>query len=770
MMRTYRIHREVQLRPRADSSYIARNRTTFITGRDGFIDPATDQGLFVHKTRVLSLFRYLLNGKQPQETGLSNLDSDSWLGYYLIQSPTIDHEDRINGPGGVLAQHPVELRLNRVVGDGLREQVTLTNYTQKPLSVSVHLLFDADFADQSEVGGERKQNGRLERQSREGEGGIWETHFSYEAANTGGNGLKAEVHREAIVQIMLMGGRSSALKSFSGDHTGVTFLLQLEPHAAWTGEVTVAAVIEGDRLPLPGGPNDEQKRQQTDFLEGASSFSCAPAGDLGPVVVRSLEQARHDLVSLGYHDVNRGAGDSWTFAAGLPVYSELFGRDTLTASWQAAILGPQMMQGTLRELARWQGKKEDNWRDEQPGKMPHQVSIAPVASLGFNPFDRYYGSITTSGFYPFVVSQLWHWTGEKKQVQPFVESALRCFDYLDNFADLDGDGFYEYQTRSPEGLKNQAWKDSDDAIVYEDGSQVPTPIATCEEQAFVYAAKFHFSEVLWRLGRRDEAKKLYHEASELKKRFNDRFWMEREEFVALALDPDKRLVRSISSNPGHCLAAGILDEAVVERVADGLMGPELFSGWGIRTLASSHPAFNPYSYHRGSVWPVEQATFALGLWRYGLHRHLNRLARAQFEAAALYDFCRLPELFTGHPRDESHPFPAVYPNACWPQAWSASALFCILQSMLGLYPYAPLNLLLVDPHLPDWLPDITLNAVQVGEGRVSLRFYRDKHGDSEYEVLEKRGSLHVVRQPSPWSTTSGPIERVMDLFESLTTL
>jgi len=487
------------------------------------------------------------------------------------------------------------------------------------------------------------------------------------------------------------------------------------------------------------------------------------------VVVRALEQAKHDLASLRFYEPeSREAG--WTLAAGQPVYSELFGRDTLTASWQAAMIGPDMMCGTLRELPRWQGKTTDDWRDEQPGKMPHQVSKAPAASLGFNPFDRYYGSITTSGFYPVVVSQLWHWTGDKKLIEPFVDPALQGLEFLDRYADLDGDGFYEYQTRSSQGLKNQAWKDSDDAIVYEDGSQVPAPIATCEEQAFVYIAKFHLSEVLWRLGRHSDAKRLYREATELKSRFNEAFWMEKEGFIGLALDPDKKLVRSITSNPGHCLAAGIVDGSIARRVADRLMAPDLFSGWGIRTLSSGHPAFNPYSYHRGSVWPVEQGTFALGFWRYGFHAHVSDLARAQFEAAALYDFCRPPELFAGHPRDEEHSFPGVYPKACWPQAWSSSALFCIVQALLGLYPYAPLNLLLVDPHLPDWLPELTVSGLRIGASTVSLKFYREDDGDSGYKVLDQRGSLHVVRQPSPWSTTSGPLERVVDLFESLTTL
>jgi glycogen debranching enzyme len=205
----------------------------------------------------------------------------------------------------------------------------------------------------------------------------------------------------------------------------------------------------------------------------------------------------------------------------------------------------------------------------------------------------------------------------------------------------------------------------------------------------------------------------------------------------------------------------------VRRTADRLFEDDLFSGWGIRTLSDRHPAYNPYSYHRGSVWPAEHGSFALGFLRYGLHGHLERMCRAQFEAAALFDFCRLPELFTGHHRDAMHPLPAHYPQANAPQAWSASAVWSMLQAMLGVYPYAPLRLLLIDPHLPDWLPDITLENLHVGKSVVSLRFHRDRRGHTDFDVLSKRGRLHIVRQPSPWSLTASFGERLIDGLSSL---
>jgi glycogen debranching enzyme len=365
------------------------------------------------------------------------------------------------------------------------------------------------------------------------------------------------------------------------------------------------------------------------------------------------------------------------------------------------------------------------------------------------------------------VSELWHWTGDKELVWPFVEPALGGLRWLDEHADFDRDGFYEYQTRSEQGLRNQAWKDSDDAIVHADGSQAAVPIATCEEQGFVFLAKLHLSELLWWLGEKDTARRLYREAGELKKRFNEVFWIEDAGFFAMGLDREKRQIRAIGSNAGHCLATGIVDEPLVQRTADRLLADDMFSGWGIRTLSDRHPAYNPYSYHRGSIWPVEHGSFAVGFMRYGLHDHVERICRAQFEAASLFDFYRLPELFTGHHRDVDHPFPAHYPNANSPQAWSASAVWCLVQSLLGLYPYAPLNLLLLDPHLPAWLPEISIHNLHVGAAVVDLRFWRAKNGESDYEVLDKRGPLHVVRQPSPWSLTATFGERLQNALSSL---
>jgi len=760
-----------RLRPRSDTLHVSRGRTVLATGLDGFVAPGSPHGLFVHQTRLLSRHRLLIDGEPPTPVALSGVEQHSWLGYYIALPPGIGAITADQGSGQVspASQQTLEVRLSRHVGEGLHEDVDLTNFSLEATSFALSIEIEADFADQVEaLDGRRRQHGELRTTWQPGSATSSPT-FDYRAEHAwehhGRRGV-SRLHRAVRVEIEHAG---STLAWADGR---LVFDVRLPPRGAWHACLGFHARIDGEELPLHYGcrafraPGTEYDRKRRVFLRDSADFRFPHAHALAPVVVGTLRQAKSDLAALRLHDLDRDE-DAWTMAAGLPIYVALFGRDVLTAAWQSALVSDGPMRGTLPLLQRLQGRDFDDWRDEQPGRMLHEAHTGPLEALDFNPRARYYGSITTSAFFPVAVSELWHWTGDRELVAPLVEPALAALQWLDRHADLDGDGFYEYLTRSEHGVRNQAWKDSSDAIVHEDGSQVAPPIATCEEQGFVYIAKLHLSEVLWRLGRREEARRLRREAGELKRRFNEAFWLDAEGFFALGLDAAKRPIRSIASNPGHCLATGIVETDLVRATADRLMAGDLFSGWGIRTLSAAHPAYNPYSYHRGSVWPVEHGTFALGFARYGLHDHLLTLCRAQFEAASLLDFHRLPEAFTGHPRDAEHPFPALYPQANSPQAWSAAAVFCMLQSMLGVYPYAPLGTLLVDPHLPEWLPEITVSGLRVGGAVVTLRFSRRAGGRSDYEVVEQRGTLHVVRQPSPWSMTATWGERLVDAITSM---
>ena len=759
------------IQPRFETRYATQGRTVLAFGTDGFIAPGSSHGLFVHETRLLSRYRLLIDGQPPTPVALSNVEQHSWLGYFIALPPGIDPGPADRGSGQVTAawQHTLEVRVSRYVGEGLHEDIDLTNFTQQATATfELALEVDADFADQVEASGaHRQQQGDISRAWRDADG-VPELALDYRVEH------RFRHHGTEGTARLLRGVRVRVPRADSParwDAGRIAFRVTLPPQGRWHACVDVVACLDDAALPLqygcrsfrPTGNDYDTKRAV--FLAESTRLTAPGVDTLTPVVVGAVERAKHDLAALRLYDLDHGVR-AWTMSAGLPLYVALFGRDSLTASWQAAMASPAMMRGTLLELAQWQGREVDDWRDEQPGRMLHEAHTGPLEMLNVNPRARYYGSATTSAFFPVIVAELWHWTGDRELVARLVPPALRALAWLDRYGDLDGDGFYEYRTRSEHGVHNQAWKDSEDAIVYEDGTQVRAPIATCEEQAFVYVGKLFFAELLWWLGERGDARRLFREAGELKRRFNDRFWLPHEGFFALGLDPDKRPIRSITSNPGHCLAAGIVDAALAEPTADRLIARDLFSGWGIRTLSSEHPAYNPYSYHRGSIWPVEHGAFGLAFMRYGLRAHLDIVTRAQFEAARLFPYYRLPELFSGHPRDLDHPFPALYPGANSPQAWSASATFQLLQAMLGLYPYAPLRTLLVDPQLPEWLPEITLENLHVGDATVTLRFFRTASGASDYRIVEQRGRLHVVRQPSPWSLTASAGERLVDLVTS----
>jgi glycogen debranching enzyme len=350
-----------------------------------------------------------------------------------------------------------------------------------------------------------------------------------------------------------------------------------------------------------------------------------------------------------------------------------------------------------------------------------------------------------------LLSELWHWTGDSDVLRRHRDVALRGLEWAERYGDLDGDGFLEYRTRSSGGLRNQGWKDSDEAIRHTDGRIAEVPIATVEEQAFHYLALQRMAEILLELDEAERAESFLARAAKLRVQWHDAFWMQDEGFYALALDGRKDQVRSISSNPGHALATGIVPAEHARSVADRLLAQDMFSGWGIRTLSDRHRSYNPFAYHLGTVWPVEQATFVLGFKRYGLDDHVVRLGTAVLEAACEANEKRLPEALTGHARS-SYSRPIPYPQACSPQAWSASATIQLIQIMLGLYPFAPLGMLaLVRPRLPEWLPELTLRRLRVGRAAIDLRFVRNEDGSASHEVLNRRGRLLVIPAGPPES-------------------
>lgn len=756
----------IRLRPRHDNIHVSRGRTVLGMDVEGVINTDNPgQGLFVYQTRMLSQYAWSMEGRTPRLSVQSPVEQHTWLAYYYEHPP--NWKETPAGESNPL-QETIELKISRVVGEGMHEDVEVTNHTQVPTSITLTLTADADFASRSEIKSERKQKGTLEKKWEKGSTGEWTWNFDYHCEhhyNHQGNVGDAHLHRGITLFL-----RCDSEPSH--DRKNISFRVDLQPHGTWKACLKWQPLVDGNLLPVEPrcnallGSDGQYSLKVDSFLSHATWVKTRTAANLTAAVQRVMDRARLDLVSLRLFDLDEG-DHNWKIAAGVPSYLALFGRDMLAASWQASMLNTEMSRGALSLLARMQAHDTNDWRDAQPGRLLHEAHTDPLSALNFTPQGLYFGTANAPLLYPICIAELWHWTGDKELVRPFIRTALDALGWADKYSRDEADGFYKYRTRSEQGIKNQGWKDSSDAIVYPDGSQVEDPLGTCEMQAFAYAAKLHFSETLWWLGEIEEAHRLHHEADELQKRFNDRFLMEKQNYVAMAIDKHGRMVESIASDPLHCVLSGILPTEYVLRVVDRIMQPDMFSGWGIRTLSSQHPAYNPFAYHRGTVWPVENGSLVLGMARYGLHEPMWRLARSLFEAATLFDYDRLPEVFGGHARDESHPFPCLYERADSPQAWSASVPFIVMQALLGLYPYAPLNVLFLDPWLPEWLPEVTVEDLRVGGASATLHFKRDHNGTTTYRVLRSEGELHFIRQPSPWSLTADWGERVKDAITSL---
>ena len=454
------------------------------------------------------------------------------------------------------------------------------------------------------------------------------------------------------------------------------------------------------------------------------------------VLGRSLE----DLQML----VTRQEGQSF-FAAGIPWFVALFGRDSLITGLQMLAFQPQIAAENLRLLARYQGVRLDPRRDEEPGKIVHEMRTGEKANMAQFPHARYYGTVDATPLFIMLLGEYVRWTGDLGLWRELRSNVERALEWVDA-ADHDGDGFADYERQSPAGLINQGWKDSGNSIRHRDGALAEAPIALVELQAYVYRAKLAAAELFRLDGDAERADRLEAEARRLRRRFHRAFWLPRRQCFAVALERGGRPVESVTSNPGHALWCGLLDPWAAHAVARRLVSRPMFSGWGIRTLATDEVAYDPEDYQVGAVWPHDNSLIARGLKRYGFDREVLRVFTGLFEAALTFPDQRLPELFAGFSREE-FPQPVTYPNACTPQAWAAGAVPFMLQSILGLEPDALRGVLrIVRPRLPAWLREVTLHGLRIGEGSVDLRFARDD-GVVHVGILRLEGRLAVRRSP-----------------------
>lgn len=696
--------------------------TVLVTRPNGTVRGKGQEGLYDFDTRILSWYRLTLDGQEPTYVSCGQLESNRWDARLRVPRSGGD------AVGPKLPQDTFEIWVARQVGRGMVERLVVHNHSMVPAETELVIELDADFADVQEVGGNRQQHGTMEvNWDADQRALLFDYHVEHE---------ERTLHRAIRVRIV-------EADSEPGRHgRNLHFRLQLPARGEWRATLSYDSLVDGEwREPLPEASTREKIRER--WRERRASIECDH-----PVVRQVFEQATEDLFALRNWELDQ-APDAWVPNAGVPTFTGLFGRDSVTASWQGALIGPEMMRGTLPVIAALQAEEDSAWHDKEPGKLIHEMRRGPLSELNIIPQRGYYGTQTTPAMFVLALSEFWHWTGNTAALHHYRDVGLRALEWAERYGDRDGDGFLEYVKRSPKGLKNHGWKDSDEAIRYPDGSLVSNPIATVEEQAFHFIALQRMAELLVALGEEEHAEEFLARARALKRHWHEAFWMEDEAFYAMALDPEKRPVRSIGSNPGHALGVGMIPTAHARAVADRLMAPDLFSGWGVRTLSSAHPSYNPYAYHLGTVWPVENATFALGFKRYGLDDHVERLVSGLFAAAGHFRELRLPEALGGHGRAES-PIPTIYPRSNSPQAWSASAMVQLIQVMLGLYPFAPAHTLaLIRPRLPLWLDAVTLRNIRVGDARVSIRFRRQADGTTRHEVIEQEGTLFVVTVPPP---------------------
>lgn len=714
-----------QLRLNPRHLLIHRGSAFLITGLSGFIEGGTE-GFYLRQTRFLSESSVTIGGKELRPVSASVVSSHALIAYQLAPSPAGaaagPRAERGNN-GGEIVKRGLELQINSILAGGLRQDVSLTNHALTGAEAVVRWVFAADFADFSEASaGRREQEAPVRREWRPREGG--------------GELVLRYTHRtlDHATQIVLSGDGS-----FAADGAAIVWQTRLRPQVPARLAIEVLPVFCGKRI-VPRCPPGIDPPP-------------APAARMpplrlilpGPDFVRNAwDRAISDLGALALLE---GEGiERLTPAAGIPTYTALFGRDVLVTAFQAGLLDPDMLRGSLQLVSRWNATEYDDRYDAEPGRVIHQRQLSPLSLLHKNPFLHYYGDYSAPAWFLIDSALDLAVTGDKEFYRSLRDKLLATLDWMDRDADLDGDGFYEYRTKAgKEGEKNQGWKDSEEAILYPDGQLVENPIALVEIQALYYAAKQSSALAFAALGETSRALDLLAQADALKRRFNDVFWLPDDKYFAMALDPAKRPVTTIASDPGQCLTWGIVDGDRAVALADRLMSGELFTGWGIRTLSARHPAFNPFAYHLGSVWPVMNALIGIGLKRYGFNTHLHRLANAQIEATRLFESNRLPEVFGGHDRGREHPHPGIYPDANAPQAWSASAIIALVLAMLGLVPLAPLETLVVDPDLPEWLPELTLKGLRVGKAEVEVRFRREEGGETRYEILSQTGNLRILR-------------------------
>jgi glycogen debranching enzyme len=701
-------------------------QTVLVSEPDGQVGWPSEKGLYFYDTRVISSWAIYANGEPwtlLNGGAVTHYASRIYLTNRSI--PTVD---------GVVPARTIGLVISRMINGGLHEDLDVTNNGIRRVRFQLEIALRCDFADIFEV----KSNNIVRR-------GQITTDWS-----PGEQQLRTSYRNRDFaraVTIALAPGQPRGTYA----NGRLNFEINLDPGEAW--HCCLLYALEDGELSFPAPQECADERHKTRHAETLSDWlaSVLKIRTSNEEFYRLYRQALEDMAALRLPIVGT---DHKVFlpAAGLPWFVAPFGRDSLIVSLQNILIYPDFARGSLDILGSLQAKVEDDYRDAEPGKILHEMRYGELAHFKLIPHTPYYGTADATPLYLITLHAAWRAIGDVELLRRHLETAEGCLSWIDRYGDRDGDGFQEYQTRSSAGYENMAWKDSGDSVVYADGSLVKGPKALCELQGYVYDAWLRMAEIFQALDQPDRARELRAKAARLFKQFNEAFWDEGLGSYAFALDGDKKKVLTIASNVGHCLWSGIVPPERAARVVKRLMAPDMWSGWGIRTLSSENPAFNPYNYQTGSVWPHDNAIIALGFKRYGFGVEAARIARDISEAASHFLSNQLPELYTTIERDEKS-FPVQYLGANVPQAWAAGSVFALLQAILGFVPDAPRGKLYVDPSLPAWLPDLTVLDLRVGGHRFDIRFWRDGP-KTQFEVLQ--GDPTAIERRSFGASLSQP--------------
>ena len=686
---------------------IHHGQTVLITEESGQINWPSEKGFYFFDTRIVSSWTIYANG-EPWE-----LLNGGAISYYasriFLTNRSLRTED------GTIPQRTLGLTISRWISGGMHEDLDITNDNQKAVKFQLEIALRCDFADIFEVkSGSIVRRGRITTDWSEPRQHLRTTYRNDDFSRA----------------VTISPARSSAKAVYANGR--LSFEVAIEPGESWHC-CLLYRLTDGDRhFASPThcvGQSHKSQQEETmaDWLQNVAKIQTS-----NEEFYRLFRQALEDMAALR---LPIAGTDHLVFmpAAGLPWFIAPFGRDSLIVSLQNNLIYPEFARGALEILGSRQAKEVDNYRDAEPGKILHEMRFGELAHFKLIPHTPYYGTADATPLYLITLHAAWRGTGDRALLEQHLETAEGCLSWIDNYGDRDGDGFQEYQTRSPVGYENMSWKDSGDCVVYPDGSLVKGPKALCELQGYVYSAWIRMAEVFDALGKPDRAQALRAKASALFDRFNKVFWDEELGFYAYALDGEKKKVLTVASNAGHCLWSGIVPPERAKKVVERLMAPDMWTGWGIRTLSANNPAFNPYNYQTGSVWPHDNAIIAFGFKLYGFGAEAARIAHDVSVAASYFRCNQLPELYTAFERDDSN-FPVQYIGANVPQAWAAGSSFMLTQAMLGFLPDAPRNKLYVDPSLPRWLPDLIVQDLHVGEHKIDIRFWREGE-QTAFEVI-----------------------------------